>query len=461
MNNTIDVTFQLPPWVRRGLESGKLERIGGIIRDIDSKAVKLWLRETSALPSNLTILPPYDRQLLGMANGIMSAMSFGFNQIAGRLDGIEDALWEMNERLYIIEQQIGFLYKEVKQVKDIIIQGFNMVFDRLQNLEWTIDVGFQNIQAGLEYYNQKQLEHIEREYIARLNHAANLAMETQYLEPNSQARILRIETALNEAGKVSSLLWEYTNSKVTDVASILSQKPKDDFSVDKNVLQSLYLLRQNCFASNLKASLLAETSISSARDHLLQKSRELSDLYSQFKVLDRLIPLDEMSRFFKIEGIEKFIGGGYSYVHKKDLENLTRIPKDVNLQLLPDNSSPNVKVKVSRFDENKINVEIPAGVNRGNHKLSVCPVQAEDLFKLKSLPLPTGFKSNENTKEYFDLMGGIGEDIERISAYPLELEEAIRLNLNICEYRELLKVPYTKEGKLAFVSLHQKEKEGN
>ena len=66
-----------------------------------------------------------------MTEGVMSAMSFGFNQIAGRLDRIEDALWIMNERLYIIEKQLGLLYKEVHQVKNIIIQGFNMVFDRI------------------------------------------------------------------------------------------------------------------------------------------------------------------------------------------------------------------------------------------------------------------------------------------------------------------------------------------
>lgn len=166
-----------------------------------------------------------------------------------------------------------------------------------------------------------------------------------------------------------------------------------------------------------------------------------------------------MKRFVKIEGIERFVGAGYSYISKRDFEGLSNTTKELNLQLLPDNSSPNVKLIASRSDENQIKVEIRTGANRGNHSLSVSPVQTEDLSKLKSLPLPIGFKSNENTKEYFDLMGGIGEDVERISAYPIELEEAIRLNLNIQEYRELLKVPYTKEGKLAFVSIH--EKNGN
>lgn len=394
----------------------------------------------------------------------MSAMSFGFNQIAGRLDRIEDALWIMNERLYIIEKQLGLLYKEVHQVKNIIIQGFNMVFDRIQNLEWAINVGFINMQAGLEYYYQKQLLYNERfielEFIAQLKNAAKLAFETQYLKPGSQERIIRFENARNEVGKSSELLWSYTNEKILESVDKLSKKSKDDFSVDKNTLHSLNLLRQNCFATNLEANILAETtSIHAAKDFLLQKNHGLSQLFSQLNVLDRLVPLDEMKRFVKIEGIERFVGAGYSYISKRDFEGLSNTTKELNLQLLPDNSSPNVKLIASRSDENQIKVEIRTGANRGNHSLSVSPVQTEDLSKLKSLPLPIGFKSNENTKEYFDLMGGIGEDVERISAYPIELEEAIRLNLNIQEYRELLKVPYTKEGKLAFVSIH--EKNGN
>ena len=56
---------------------------------------------TSLLPKSNDLvgpnLPPSDRKLLGMTEGVMSAMSFGFNQIAGRLDGIENALWIMNE----------------------------------------------------------------------------------------------------------------------------------------------------------------------------------------------------------------------------------------------------------------------------------------------------------------------------------------------------------------------------
>lgn len=274
MEDIINIPFFIPSWVKQGLQSGQLERKGGIIRDKETKTVKLWLRETSLLPQpniySVQYLPPSDRKLLGMTNSERSVISLGVNQIASRLDGIEDALLTLSERLEIIEQLVRSLYQEVRQVKDIIVQGFNMVFDRLQNLQWAIDVGFLNMQAGLEYYNQKQLENFEKfhemEFIARLKHAAKLAMDAQYLEPKSQTRMVRMENAINETGKASALLWEYTNSKLIESINKLSQKHSNDFSIDKSILNSLYLLRQSCFASNLEASLLSETSLPAAKD---------------------------------------------------------------------------------------------------------------------------------------------------------------------------------------------------
>ncbi|MCB1192878.1 MAG: hypothetical protein KDK90_20710 [Leptospiraceae bacterium] len=100
MENFIDVTFQLPPWVKQGLESGELIRKGGVILDKNSK-IRHWLIETSLIPqpNNLIVqyLPHYEAKLLNRTNDVSSIMSFGFNQIAGRLDGIENALWIMNE----------------------------------------------------------------------------------------------------------------------------------------------------------------------------------------------------------------------------------------------------------------------------------------------------------------------------------------------------------------------------
>ena len=43
MADILLVTFILPEEIKRGLESGELERKGGVIRDKTTKAVKLWL----------------------------------------------------------------------------------------------------------------------------------------------------------------------------------------------------------------------------------------------------------------------------------------------------------------------------------------------------------------------------------------------------------------------------------
>jgi hypothetical protein len=49
MSETVQVFFLLPDWIRQGLDSGSLERVGGVIRDVDGKRVRAWLSETGEI----------------------------------------------------------------------------------------------------------------------------------------------------------------------------------------------------------------------------------------------------------------------------------------------------------------------------------------------------------------------------------------------------------------------------
>ena len=42
---TVEATFAVPPHVSQGLDNGEYERVGGVVRDSQSKQVVAWLRE--------------------------------------------------------------------------------------------------------------------------------------------------------------------------------------------------------------------------------------------------------------------------------------------------------------------------------------------------------------------------------------------------------------------------------
>ncbi len=46
---SLKVYFDIPPQIALGLESGRLERVGGIIRYSSSKQIAAWLRESGQL----------------------------------------------------------------------------------------------------------------------------------------------------------------------------------------------------------------------------------------------------------------------------------------------------------------------------------------------------------------------------------------------------------------------------
>ena len=41
----LDVTFDVPKYIVKGLLSGKYERVGGVVREIGSKKIVTWLRD--------------------------------------------------------------------------------------------------------------------------------------------------------------------------------------------------------------------------------------------------------------------------------------------------------------------------------------------------------------------------------------------------------------------------------
>ncbi len=52
----IEVLLEVPPAIAQGLANGTLERVGGVIREVGSKQIVVWLREGGKIASNPNIL---------------------------------------------------------------------------------------------------------------------------------------------------------------------------------------------------------------------------------------------------------------------------------------------------------------------------------------------------------------------------------------------------------------------
>ncbi|VVN00186.1 hypothetical protein PS684_02668 [Pseudomonas fluorescens] len=97
----LSVVFKVPEWLAAGLQSGELERVGGVIRDKVTKKVVAWLREgdsvsteppSEVLNGQFSKLMMQGQVLMGLqvANLVVSAV--GFAMIYRKLQGIERQL---------------------------------------------------------------------------------------------------------------------------------------------------------------------------------------------------------------------------------------------------------------------------------------------------------------------------------------------------------------------------------
>jgi len=76
--SNLEIIFEVPNWIEKGLSSGVLQRVGGVVVDSGSKQVVAWLRDGNGLNTALDI-----------ASGIPSP--FGMLLSAGRIAG---SLWD-------------------------------------------------------------------------------------------------------------------------------------------------------------------------------------------------------------------------------------------------------------------------------------------------------------------------------------------------------------------------------
>ena len=62
----LEVVFDVPPAIVRGLATGALERVGGVIRETGSKQVVMWLREGAKIADNSNLAGGVLKSLLNV-----------------------------------------------------------------------------------------------------------------------------------------------------------------------------------------------------------------------------------------------------------------------------------------------------------------------------------------------------------------------------------------------------------
>jgi hypothetical protein len=125
---TLTTTLVLPNWIVQGLESGIYERVGGVVRDAQTKQVVAWLRETGSIgrlvPQSLGLLPT-----LGAAVSVLNlaVTTIGFAVMIKRLGDLDERLQQAQEALRHVGVMldIGF-YGNFRAALDLATNALTM-----------------------------------------------------------------------------------------------------------------------------------------------------------------------------------------------------------------------------------------------------------------------------------------------------------------------------------------------
>lgn len=134
----LEVVFEVPPAIVRGLATGAFERVGGVIRETGSKQVVMWLREGAKIADNSDLPAGVLKSVLDVGSGGLSGVAFG------ALDAVVAA-----NRHNQIMQQFGALTNLVGMVGGIgvlnlaiTVVSATILLKRLSDIEKSIkDLG--------------------------------------------------------------------------------------------------------------------------------------------------------------------------------------------------------------------------------------------------------------------------------------------------------------------------------
>lgn len=384
-----EVLLEIPNDVAGRIATGELERVGGVVRDRSSGKVVMWLRETTASPMNPEQFPMTKlNELLRIGGHSASILNLGATVAFGvatlkKLSRIEGKIDVMNSKLDELNQ-------------------------KMQKLQWTVELGFANTLQALEGIKQYQ----EVELAGELNSAASLAWSCQFLEPNSNQRMTRIENALHTASNVKEKLLIHAQQEVSRATEKILERRKTDcgFSFEDEIVISMFRLRQAVAATALCASISAESDDLYTAGSKLGKELEL--LGNLHLALGQAA-LNSDEKVYRVLLSAEF----------SDLMPVTRIDS------WSKRYDKNENGLFGAMDLFRRNTESPApqfGAFWGGGGLYGRRIADNAI--------------NANTSKFVDLLDGIDSDINRLCGYQAEYKVGSDLGLNIQQYRDLFRI---------------------
>lgn len=112
----LEVVFHVPNIILRGLASGQLERVGGVIRDVATKQVVTWLRDTGVWNSTDELPQPLDL-IMGAARAA-TTLHDG-RQTRRMIVDLSDQVRQANSQINEVSQQVA----SVKALNTFIAGG--------------------------------------------------------------------------------------------------------------------------------------------------------------------------------------------------------------------------------------------------------------------------------------------------------------------------------------------------
>ena len=216
----LEVVFDVPPEIVRGLATGTLERVGGVIREQGSKQVVMWLREGGQLAKNSNLAGGVLKSLLNVGSGGLTGVAFG------TLDAVVAA-----NRHNQIMQQFSSLTNLVTMVGGIgvlniatTVVSTAIILKRIGDLEQAIKN--LNVAIAKQFAQDRQIK----------MEAAILAATNAFDMKGEGNRAFMARTAVLELFKARQHIW-----LEIDTLTASSPEVENNELMQKNLEQAMHL----------------------------------------------------------------------------------------------------------------------------------------------------------------------------------------------------------------------------
>ena len=197
MNLPIQVTFALASWVVKGLQDGTFERVGGVIRDVISKKIVTWLRDSNSV-----------------APSVISVASEGFSDVNQRLDGVENQIDSLGQTLQGSQSILQVSTAASILNLGVSVMGFAVIAQRLNEIENQL----KQAQELLNKINRK----IDMSFYANFRAGVELAINAFTMTKIENRRSSALQ-AINRFLEAEHIYKDYTVNELSQKSQIIDK----------------------------------------------------------------------------------------------------------------------------------------------------------------------------------------------------------------------------------------------